>query len=370
MTFAFLGAILILVGIHEFGHFVVARLCKVKVLRFSIGFGKPLLRWIDKKGTEYVLAALPLGGYVKLLDSREAPVPPEDLPFAFDQQPIYQRAAILSAGPIANIMLAIVAYWLIFSIGVVQVRPIIGEVTAHSIAATAGLKSGDEIIAIGGNPTHSWTAVAMRLMMHYGDVSSLEINTQPAFKPKAMTHLVQLDMQSWKMNDLRPNLLTSIGIKPYKPAQVIQRVNGKPQWPAHLLINIHYPFWYALLPAVQQTAFWMKLNFSILYKLINGSISWKSLGGPFSIFQGAGFAANHGLIAYISFLGFLSISIAIMNILPIPGLDGGQLLYLVIEAVIGRPVSIAFQILAFRLGLIWLCILFLQLLLNDMMRLL
>lgn len=365
--FGFIFAVFILVGIHEFGHFIVARFCNVKVMRFSIGFGKPLWRWYDKRGTEYVLAAIPLGGYVKLLDAREGKVIPAEQHLSFDKKSVYQRFAILAAGPLMNVVFAIFAYWLVFSMGIVQVKPVIGTVLPDSIAAQAGLKTGDEIITVADKKTSNWSAVAMQLLQQYGATSTLKITVHPTTMP-AQIRTINLNVEAWHLDSLRPDLLKSLGFKPYRPKELLD-VNGKPQWPAELLIKTQYPPWYALGPAIQATFNLAKLNLLIFYKLITGVISWQSLGGPFSIFQSAAMAANQGVVVYVSFLAFFSISIAIVNLLPIPGLDGSQLVYVFAEWITRRPVSVAFQLLAFRLGLILLLIFFTQLLINDFARL-
>lgn len=353
---AFLFAVFVLVTVHEFGHFIVARWCGVKVIRFSIGFGKLLYRWHDRKNTEYVIAVIPLGGYVKLLDERETQVNSADQPFAFNNKPLHQRAAILAAGPLMNVLLAIAAYCLVFSIGVIQVKPIIETVVPNSIAAQAGLKAGEEIVAIGDEVTRNWFAVAMRLVMRYGETGTLKITVQ-----NHQARTVNLNLKTWHLDKLRPDIITSIGVKPFS-----KKVAPSPEQ----LIKIKYLPWQAFVYAIFETFLLAKFNLIIIYKLITGVLSWHGLGGPLTIFQGAAFAAQQGLVAYISFLAFFSISIAVLNLLPIPGLDGSQLVYALAEFIMRRPVPISFQILTFRLGIIALSIFFLQVVLNDLQRLL
>lgn len=167
--------IFFVIGTHEAAHFITARLLKVKVLRFSIGFGKSLARWYDKKGTEYVLALIPLGGYVKMLDEREGDVAPEEVHLAFNRQPFYKKFLIVLAGPAANIFCAFILYWLIFMIGFVNIRPIIGEVAPGSIAANGGLKMKQEIIRVDDRKTSNWTSVLFRILAHAGNQDQLKV---------------------------------------------------------------------------------------------------------------------------------------------------------------------------------------------------
>lgn len=443
-----LGVILtifFIVGIHEFGHFIIARLCGIKVLCFSIGFGKSLYRWYDKKGTEYIIAAIPLGGYVKMLDEAEGAVPANELHLAFNRQPLYKRVAVIIAGPLFNFIFAFFIYWFIFIIGFNAMVPLIGNVEPNSIAAKAGIKPQDEIIRVADRLTQTWPNVIISLGRFLGDKQSLTIETK-----NTTTHAIQkhiLDLNEWKIDALKPDPLDSLGIKIYEPivpatigkilpdsaaAQAnlkvgdtllsigdknindwseamelitehptqtllfkIKRENNvftipitigykktiflqtigflgiTPQfdWPKHLIRFIQYNPLQAFLHAEQNTADFVYLNFLFLGKMILGKISLLSLGGPISIFQSAGDALHNGIIPFFSFLAFLSIAIGVINILPIPGLDGGHLLIYCIESIIGRPLSHAAQLLLFRFGLIILMILLAQAISNDIMRL-
>ncbi|MDP2145608.1 MAG: RIP metalloprotease RseP, partial [Pseudomonas sp.] len=175
MIIGTLVALGVLVTFHEFGHFWVARRCGVKVLRFSVGFGMPLLRWHDRKGTEFVIAAIPLGGYVKMLDEREGEVPADQLDQSFNRKTVRQRIAIVAAGPIANFLLAMVFFWVLAMLGSQQVRPVIGAVEAGSIAAKAGLSAGQEIVAIDGEPTTGWGAVNLQLVRRLGESGTVQL---------------------------------------------------------------------------------------------------------------------------------------------------------------------------------------------------
>jgi len=178
----------LLVTFHEFGHFWVARRCGVKVLRFSVGFGKPFWSRTDRHGTEFAIAAIPLGGYVKMLDEREGPVPDEQLDQAFNRKNVWQRIAIVAAGPLANFLLAIVAYWAIFVAGTTTVAPLVGDVTPASPAAEAGLERGDEIVAIQGEPVRAWDEINLKLVALIGYDGRLELDARPEGSESARTY--------------------------------------------------------------------------------------------------------------------------------------------------------------------------------------
>lgn len=436
--------ILVVVGIHEFGHYLLARLVGVKVLRFSIGFGKVLYRWIGKSGIEYVIAAIPLGGYVKLLDENEETVSPELLPYAFNRQPVYKKFLIVVAGPLFNFIFAFCLYWLLFVIGFTAIIPVIGTVKENSIAAQAGLKPNTEILSIQDETTRTWFSVVMQLIGEVGEQKHIVIKTQPIHSTQQQTNI--LDLTSWKLNDLKPDPLDSIGIQPFEPTVpaivgkitnysnakgklkigdkiiavnhkkikdwyslatllnenpdetllfTVQRQNNTHlipikvgserniffrkqgvlgispdfKWPKELLRKIQYNPMEALSFAWKETVDFTYLNGLIFLKLITGKISFASLGGPITIFESAGSALNTGIIPFISFLAFLSIGIGFINILPIPGLDGGHILFQVIETIIGRPIPLRVQMLFYRLGFILLIVLITQALVNDILRL-
>lgn len=436
--------IFLVIGIHEYGHFITARLCGVKVLRFSFGFGKTLFCWQDKRGTEYVISAIPLGGYVKMLDEAEEDVPTDQLQYAYSRQAIYKRLAIIIAGPLSNIIFAIILYWLLFVIGFTTIKPIIGEVTPGSIAAKAGLMPQQEIIKIDDRPTLSWYSVALKMIMRAGDRTPMTIQTSSLPANKIESHT--LNLQNWHLDELRPDPFVSIGITPYEPpippiiAQIqpnspaaksgllindkILKINQQPihDWidmqtlignsPGKTLIieidrkgkqlklpveigthsslfekhgylgiappNIITPGLlqknqYGLIAAVPQAFYetqqFIYLNFAVIGKMLTGKMSVKSLGGPITIFESAGNALNQGVISFVSFLAFLSISIGIINVLPIPGLDGGHVLFQLIEVIIRRPLSEQVQLLLYRFGLIILFMLIVQSVVNDILRL-
>lgn len=437
--------ILCVVGVHEFGHFIVAKLVGVKVLRFSIGFGKALFRIHDKKGTEYVFAAIPLGGYVKMLDETEEEVDKnEDLSRAYNRQPVYKRIAIVIAGPISNLIFAFFIYWLLFVIGFTSMKPLIGKIIPNSIAAEAHMQPQQEIISVNNKNTPLWDSIIINLLLHAGTRDKIDIGTQN-IDTNQKSHY-SLDMTHWHMNDLKPDPLESLGIIPYEPEipAVIGKIypgsaadsklkagdkilavnnqsiknwfdltsntdkhpnetlifkierNGKffnipitthskrdlffkqhgivgisPQfeWPKKLLRENKANPIAAISGAWNNTIDLFNLNFLILWKLLSGKISFGSLGGPITIFESAGTALNSGIIPFLGFLAFLSIAIGFINILPIPGLDGGHLLFQLIELIARRPVPLPWQILFYRFGLILLFLLLVKALMNDIQRL-
>lgn len=437
--------LLLIIGIHEFGHFLAARLLGIKVLRFSIGFGKSLWSRCDKKGTEFVIAAIPLGGYVKMLDANEGFVAEDELHLAFNQQPFYKKFLVVIAGPLSNLILAFVIYWALFMVGFTSIAPIIGKITPHSIADNAGLKSNYEIIRIDNIPTSSWMNVVMRLLSRVGDTGKMQIESKSLSNNTVVTN--QLDLASWQMDNLKPDPLDSLGLQPYEPIipaiiyeiakdssaakaglkigdkilaigtkkithwldlvteidqhpaetlnLVIVRdnkkytipvmidyhrdflfkkhgflgVSPKFNWPENLLRKNKYGPAAALSHAYQNTYDFTRMNFETMGKLITGKISLQSLGGPISIFQTAGATLNQGITPFLSFLAFLSIAVGVINIFPIPGLDGGHLLFQSIEAIFRRPIPPRTLELCYRLGLILLFLLIFQSIINDIMRL-
>ena len=436
--------IFFIVGIHEFGHFIVARLVGVKVLRFSLGFGKALIRWRDKKGTEYVLAPIPLGGYVKMLDEQEGPVPKDELAFAYNRQPYYKKFLIVAAGPFFNLLFAFFVYWILFTSGFISIAPIIGKVTPNSIAANAGMVPNEEIISIDGTATTSWLNIAIRMLYHVGDKDFLKITTQNISTHKH--HNYVLNLFSWKLDDLKPDPLESMGITPFEPVvppiigiisadspamqsglkigdrintinqvvikdwmDVVTEVEKHPaqtivfsikrknqienipvaigtegmffspkgylgiapnfEIPKYLIKHIQYHPIAALKVAAVRTIDFTYLNLITFAKLITGKVSVKSLGGPISVFGNAGSALNLGIAPFLSFLAFISIAIGVINIIPIPGLDGGHLLFQTIETVMGKPIPVHILNFIYRLGIIFLLIIISQAVINDLLRL-
>ncbi|AUV45144.1 MULTISPECIES: sigma E protease regulator RseP [Citrobacter] len=441
---AFIIALGVLITVHEFGHFWVARRCGVRVERFSIGFGKALWRRTDKSGTEYVIAMIPLGGYVKMLDERAEPVAPELRHYAFNNKTVGQRAAIIAAGPIANFLFAIFAYWLVFIIGVPGVRPVIGEITPNSIAAQAQIQPGTELKAVDGIETPDWDAVRLQLVSKIGDEhTTLSVAQFGSNQRQDKT----LDLRHWAFEPDKEDPVSSLGMRPRGPqiepvlseVQVnsaaskaglqagdrIVKVNGQSltQWmtfvtlvrdnpdtplaldierqgsslsltltPDSKQVNgkaegfagvvpkvIPLPDEYktvrqygpfsAILEASDKTWQLMKLTVSMLGKLITGDVKLNNLSGPISIAQGAGMSAEFGIIYYLMFLALISVNLGIINLFPLPVLDGGHLLFLAIEKLKGGPVSERVQDFSYRIGSILLVLLMGLALFNDFSRL-
>lgn len=441
---AFIVALGVLITVHEFGHFWVARRCGVRVERFSIGFGKALWRRTDKLGTEYVIALIPLGGYVKMLDERAEPVVPELRHYAFNNKTVGQRAAIIAAGPIANFLFAIFAYWLVFIIGVPGVRPVVGEISPNSIAAQAQIQPGTELKAVDGIETPDWDAVRLQLVAKIGDEhTTLSVAQFGSDQRQDKT----LDLRHWAFEPDKQDPVSSLGIRPRGPqiepvlsevqvnsaaskaglqagdrivkvngqsltqwmtfvtlvrdnpdeplALDIERqgsslsltltpdskqVNGKAEGFAGVVPKIiplpdeyktvrQYGPFSAILEASDKTWQLMKLTVSMLGKLITGDVKLNNLSGPISIAQGAGMSAEFGVIYYLMFLALISVNLGIINLFPLPVLDGGHLLFLAIEKLKGGPVSERVQDFSYRIGSILLVLLMGLALFNDFSRL-
>lgn len=436
----------VLIAVHEFGHFWVARRCGVRVLQFSIGFGPALLRWRDSLGTQYSIAAIPLGGFVKMLDEREGEVPAAELGAAFNRKPVLQRIAVVSAGPLANFILAIAVYWGLFMAGETGYAPVIGEVEAGSPADLAGLEVGQEITAVDGVETPTWQALSFRLLDRIGDTGSIAFTAK--FPGSDAVYESSARVDRWLAGDEQPDLFGGLGItlytpqvppvvgqvveggaadlagmqpgdrviaadglpmplwmdwvdyvraRPGKPIEVeyerggeLRRVSivpeaefddsGKsvgrvglgvelPEMPKELLRRFDRGPVEALGAAVQRTGELSVFTLNSIKKMIIGLISPKNLSGPITIAKVASASAKSGLEAYLSFLALLSVSLGVLNLLPIPVLDGGHLLFYFAELLAGRPVPEKIQALGYQLGLfLVLGIMFLALY-NDFSRL-
>ena len=436
----------VLIAVHEFGHFWVARRCGVRVLQFSIGFGPALLRWRDSLGTQYSIAAIPLGGFVKMLDEREGEVPAAELGAAFNRKPVLQRIAVVSAGPLANFILAIAVYWGLFMAGETGYAPVIGEVEAGSPADLAGLEVGQEITAVDGVETPTWQALSFRLLDRIGDTGSIAFTAKNPGSGAVYESSAQVDR--WLADAEQPDLFGGLGItlytpqvppvvgqvvdggaadlagmqpgdrvitadglpmplwmdwvdyvraRPGKPIEVeyerggeLRRVSivpeaevddsGKsvgrvglgvelPEMPKELLRRFDRGPVEALGAAVQRTGELSVFTLNSIKKMIIGLISPKNLSGPITIAKVASASAKSGLEAYLSFLALLSVSLGVLNLLPIPVLDGGHLLFYFAELLAGRPVPEKIQALGYQLGLfLVLGIMFLALY-NDFSRL-
>ncbi|MGC0151666.1 RIP metalloprotease RseP [Chromobacterium vaccinii] len=439
---AFLAAIGLLVTFHELGHYWVAKLCGVRVLRFSIGFGSPLFRFRPRE-TEWVVCPIPLGGYVKMLDEREGFVAPAERGRAFNNQHVLKRMAIVVAGPFANLLLALLLYWGVTAQGVPQLKPLVGTVIAQTPAAAAGFKEGDLLLGVGGVPVSSWQDARLALVdaAMAGDAVTVRVREASGaererridaghFGGKAVSALQQGDpglspgrylpvlgaleensvaaraglksgdklvavggrpVASWEQwvqvvrnspgKDLsltihRDGMPVEIRLRPQAVTQddeVIGRIGVGPMpdraWNDSLSFTRHYDVVGALGAAWRKTGdtAWMSLKF--LGNMLIGRASLDNLSGPLTIASVAGQTAREGLTAYLEFLALISISIGVLNLLPIPVLDGGHLMYYVAELLRGKPVSERAQVLGQRIGFILLASLMAFAMLNDFSRL-
>lgn len=440
---AFIVALGVLVAVHEFGHFWVARRNGVKVERFSIGFGKAIWRRTAKDGTEYVLAMIPLGGYVKMLDSRVEDVPPELHNQAFNHKSVWARMAIVVAGPAANFMFAIFACWLMFLIGLPAVKPVLNAVTPSSVAAEAGLQSGMEIIAIDGKKVRTWEEVNFALLGRLGDAQTVFTVTDD----RGQTQTTPLQLANWQFNPELESPISALGLVPEGPSltltvanvvaqgpaeaagvlqgdtllaingetladwrQLVTLVQGSPEVALELEVSrdgqtqqlILTPARQELsdrvigfaglapqvLPMDEQYRFDLRygpvaaigegigrtwdltvLTFQMLGKLVTGVVSVDNISGPISIAKGAGATADYGLVYFLGFMALVSVNLGIINLLPLPVLDGGHLLFYIIEAVTKRPVPEKVQEVGFKIGAALLFMLMGLALFNDFARL-
>ena len=440
-----LVALGVLVTFHEFGHFWVARRCGVKVLRFSVGFGTPLLRWHDRQGTEFVIAAVPLGGYVKMLDEREGDVPPALLEQAFNRKSVGQRFAIVAAGPVANFLLAMLFFWILAMLGGQQVRPVVGSVEPGSLAAQAGVLPGAEVLAVDGEPTSGWSEVNLQLIGRLGESGSLRLRLLEPGSTVESERILALD--AWLRGVEDPDPLAALGIRPWRPQivpvlahldpqgpaqaaglqlgdrllsiegvalddwqQVIDAVRERPgqrvsfmverdgvafelsltlaargegearsgylgagvsggEWPAEMLREISYGPLGAVGESLQRTWSMSLMTLDSIGKMLFGELSVKNLSGPITIAKVAGASAQSGVGDFLNFLAYLSISLGVLNLLPIPVLDGGHLLFYLIEMARGRPLSERVQAWGVQIGISLVVGVMLLALVNDLSRL-
>ena len=435
---SFIVVIGVLVFVHEYGHFWAARKCGVKIHRFSIGFGKVLWSRKDKYETEFAVSMIPLGGYVKMLDERNETVPPELKSQAFNSKTVLQRAFIIIAGPLANFLFAIFAYWVIYLVGIPSVKPVIAEVQPNSIAAQAQIQPNMQIIAVDGEITPDWESINLQLATKIG--SAQVTLTMKNFEDNVQ-QVKTLNLSGWRFNPEKESAFGSLGIKPVggivemkisklienSPAQkaglkigdriftsegepiewetfvtniqkgdvlklVIERegqtfplelkpeLNDKDKWFVGIAPTFHevaekyrtelkYDMLEALQKGVEKTFQLVWVTVKVIGKLLTGDLSLTNLSGPISIAKGAGVSSQIGLVYYLSFMALISVNLGIMNLFPLPVLDGGHLVFLAAEGIMRKPLSEKIQEVSYRIGATLLLMLTLFALFNDFTRL-
>ncbi|MBL8483285.1 MAG: RIP metalloprotease RseP, partial [Rhodocyclaceae bacterium] len=413
---AFLVALGTLIVIHEYGHYLVARLCGVKVLRFSIGFGRPVLsRRMGADGTEWALGVFPLGGYVKMLDEREGPVASHELGRAFNRQPVGKRFAIVLAGPLANFLLAVLLYWGLYLYGMDELRAVLDRPSAGSVAEQAGFRDGDEVRSVDGQAVVTWQDFRWQLLQKAFDRETVSVETMDAARH---IEIRRLDLSGVDTRELERDPLGHLGLAPYRPhvppvvgrletgavaeqaglrvgdrivsidakpiddfadlARIVSTAAGRtlqleveraeaklqfsvvprevedrgrkigrigvapreePGLRERMFVRVHYGPIAALGRAMDQT--WETATFSLAMvgKMLTGDVSLKNLSGPVTIADYAGQSARMGGTYYLRFMALISISLGVLNLLPIPLLDGGHLMYYLLEIVKGGPLS-------------------------------
>lgn len=437
-----------LIAIHEFGHYWVARKLGVKVLVYSIGFGPTLLKWTSKKsGIKYQLSALPLGGYVKMLDEREGNVAEQDLPYAFNRQKPWKRIAIVAAGPLINLIFAVLLFWILFLPAQEQLNTRVGKVIPNSPAAIAQMQVGDKIIAVDGKETQTWEKLNFALIDRVGETGSVNVDVDRAGSeknivlpikdflknqnesaldvlgflpyrpviPAVVTELTQdgaAIRQGMKVGDRivsingqamkdwfdvvevvqhSPEKLLNIDVLRMRNSQLVhlqvmpqgKRDNmgqvsgvlgvksdaGKITIPDEYKQTIQYTPIQAFKMSLEKTGQISSMILSSIVKMVKGLIGLENLSGPITIAKVAGQSAEMGWQTFISFMALMSVSLGILNLLPIPMLDGGHLVYYIIEAIRGKPVSEQIQMFGLKIGMVLLGSMMLLALFNDFMRL-
>lgn len=442
-----LGAFIITLGVlvtfHEFGHFWVARKCGVKVLTFSVGFGKAIWQRRGKDGTCYQVSRIPLGGYVRMLDERIDEVPEEERHLSYNSKSVSKRAAIVAAGPIANFLLAIAVLWLMFLLGVPSVKPVVGEVTPNSVAAQVELPTPSEIISVNGRRTEDWQQVNLAFAAALGNESA----TLTVRDTRQRERTFELDISEWRLGDEQVPTFSALGFQPFQPAIYTELAYVQEDSPAaqaglqvgdkilaldgtlytewspirdaimaapdeQVIVTVlrdgaelelpvrmgqrefegktygylgvepardSYPEAYrfvqqygivdSLVKGAERTWNLMVLSVQMIGKLLTGTVSVTNLSGPVAIAEGAGVSASYGLVYFLGFLALISVNLGIINLLPLPMLDGGHLLFLGIEAVRKKAVSERVQEISYRIGGALIFALMAIAISNDLLRL-
>lgn len=445
---AFLVAIGILVAVHEFGHYWVAKKLGFKVLRFSIGFGRPLLmrRGRDRDRTEYCISAIPLGGYVKLLDEREGEVPPGELSRSFTRRPVSQRIAVLLAGPAMNLLFAVLLYSVLAMRGTEVIKPVVGQVRLDSPAAAAGLKRGDHIVRVGSHAVADTEELQIDLLRELTPqrVVPLEVirdgqplrlslrlsqDTRPLTEPGRLLPGLGFDLETWHAATVvdaapaesagahaglraRDKILAVDGEPVANSQDFVSRVSGSPGrtlhidvergnarvslvvpvpqvteqghpigrlgiriapegprvWPPGLVETQRAGPLRAIAIGFEKTWDMSSLTVQMLARIVTGQVSSKNISGPISIAEFAGISASLGLSAFLAFLAIISVSLGVLNLMPVPLLDGGQVVYQLVEAVKGSPLSERAQNFGQQVGIALLVVLMSLAFYNDISR--
>ena len=443
---AFVVTLGVLIVVHEYGHYLAAKRCGVRVLQFSIGFGRALYtRRFGRDQTELIVAAVPLGGFVRMLDEREAPVDTHELNRAFNRQPVWKRIVIVAAGPVANLLLAILLYWVLLMSGLPGLKPWLGVVPPGSPAAQASMKAEELILRVGKTPVSTWQDVRWTLLQESLKARSVEVEARSG---RLETHLHRLDLSSINTEDPKVDVLDQLGLTPYRPAMpavvgevmagsvaeraglqvrdeivsvdgiavaywedfagLMRKSPGKPltlkvrragdehlihvtpesvvdeehtvgrigaayrmapEEMDRLMVNVQYHPLPALWKATVKTWDTSMFSLKMLGSMVTGAVSWKGVSGPVTIASYAGQSAHLGWKAFFGFLALVSISLGVLNLLPVPVLDGGHLMYYIVEIFRGRPVSDRAMEIGQKAGIVLLGLLMATAFYNDINRL-